>query len=73
MLTLNSGDHPVTVKLIQRSKVPLRLKNVKSPSGAGTDIFPSIYLVPSIAAESQRDCQCSLIRNTNVVDPAAGG
>ncbi len=36
---------------IQRAKIPLRLKNVKNPSGAGTIIFPSKYLASSVPAE----------------------
>ena len=36
---------------IQRAKIPVRLKNVKNPSGAGTIIFPSNYLASSVSSE----------------------
>ncbi|KAF6234072.1 hypothetical protein HO173_007902 [Letharia columbiana] len=36
---------------IQKAKIPLRLKNVKDPSGAGTIIFPSNYLASPDSAE----------------------
>lgn len=34
--------HPLTVEQIQKSSVPLRLKNVKNPHGAGTVVLPTV-------------------------------
>ncbi|KAK3174600.1 hypothetical protein OEA41_001846 [Lepraria neglecta] len=33
--------HPLTMEQIQKSNIPLRLKNVKNPDGAGTVIYPT--------------------------------
>lgn len=33
--------HPLTIDIIRSAQLPLRLKNVKNPSGAGTIIHPS--------------------------------
>lgn len=43
--------HPLTMEHIQRTKILLRLKNVKNASGAGTIIFPSKYLASPVSAE----------------------
>ena len=39
------------MEYIQRANVPLRLKNVKNPFGAGTIIFPSNYPASPVSAE----------------------
>lgn len=39
---------------VQRAKIPLRLKNVKNPFGAGTIIFPSNYLASRVSAEPSK-------------------
>ena len=40
--------HPLTMEQIQKSNIPLRLKNVKNPDGAGTVIYPTS--LPSYSA-----------------------
>jgi len=34
--------HPLTIEQVQKSNVPLRLKNVKNPDGAGTVVLPTV-------------------------------
>ena len=54
ILTLNlpiQVIHPLTMEYIQKANIPLRLKNVKNPSGAGTIIFPSNTLASPVSAE----------------------
>ncbi|RKP26581.1 Aspartate/glutamate/uridylate kinase [Syncephalis pseudoplumigaleata] len=45
--------HPFTMEQVIRARIPIRIKNVKNPSGEGTVIFPdNAYLASSSSAMS---------------------
>jgi aspartate kinase len=51
--------HPTTIDIIKTASLPLRLKNVKNPDGAGTIIYPS-KSSPRSSSKSSRSSPRSL-------------
>ncbi|KAJ1921209.1 Aspartokinase [Mycoemilia scoparia] len=44
--------HPFTMEQVIRASIPIRIKNVQNPSGAGTIIFPDVGSRPTSATAS---------------------
>ncbi|KAK2060011.1 aspartate kinase [Colletotrichum caudatum] len=47
--------HPVAMDQIRRAGIPLRLKNVSNPTGAGTVVYPTETPSPPPATKAERD------------------
>ncbi|KAJ2785396.1 Aspartokinase [Coemansia interrupta] len=44
--------HPFTMEQVIRASIPIRIKNVQNPDGAGTVIFPDLLSRPTSAGDS---------------------